>query len=230
MVGAPQIRFLVRGLMWLAVTLTLWWTLLHDPLLSALRSATATALSLTSRFNPPASVSVQADGMWAWQIPLPETIGKQAAVQRMFGRESDRSAPVKVRILKETIPQLHAALFTFTFPFFWATALAAPWSRRTVVALIAGSAALGALAVLLEIVDVAYFVAGQIHLSNPVLDLVNYFATLVIPYLTPPLLALCLLRDLRRIVLAGQRDEPPVPLTPRNDARNGRGAYRRTAR
>ena len=168
--------------------------------------ATAVVLSLPSGANPPAAVIVQPDGGWAWQIPLPEAIGRREAIQKMFGGASNGSPPVKVRFLKITIPPRYAVLFTFLLPYFWAIALATPWSRQSAAALAAGSVLLGALAVLLEIADVIHVLASYTQLISSgsakfVLDVVHYFALEVIPYLAPPLLALCLLTELRRVIL-----------------------------
>jgi hypothetical protein len=80
---SPQFRFLGHALLWFTVALAIWWMLLLNPMLSALRSFS----ELFLRFLPGggvAQITIQPDGNWLLRMPLPEAIGKLDSTQKIF--------------------------------------------------------------------------------------------------------------------------------------------------
>ena len=133
----PQLRFLLRGSLLVVVMLTVWWMLLLDPLLGALRVSTGLALHLAPGNGSTAHATNDLSGNWVLQVPLPGFIQRSDAAQKMF---DPAVRPVRLPSLKLAVARDVPVLFSLVFPLFWAAALAAPFSRRTWKILLAGTA------------------------------------------------------------------------------------------
>ena len=214
-----QIGFLLRGLVLLPAMLALWWLLLLNPLLAMLRASAEIALRALPRAGALTRITEETGGDWAIRMPLPNPL--EATAQQMFG--SNQARPVRTRFLTLRLPRGSIIRFTMSMPLFWAIVLAAPLSRRTARAVVAGSALLAVLALL----SGALFVVCTIHQQIPLvssragafaLDLSHYLNVDALPYLAAIVLAFWLHADLRSQVFF----RPPA--TPaRLDDRQSRG-------
>jgi hypothetical protein len=115
-------------------------------------------------------------------------------------------------------------------PLFWAIVLAAPLSRRTARALVAGSALLGLLALFSSALFVAHTIHQQIPLATSragvfLLDFSHYLNTDALPYLAAIVLAFWLHADLRGQVFSRRPAAAAVPGEGRSrgEAAEGRG-------
>jgi len=216
-----QAGFLLRGLVLLPAMLALWWLLLLNPLLDMLRVSAQLALRALPRAGALTRITEEAGGDWAIRMPLPSPL--ETTAQRMFG--ANQTQPVKTRFLTLRLPRQAFIRFTMAMPLFWAIVLAAPLSRRTVRAVLAGSALLAVLALLTGALFVAYTIHQQIPLVLSragvfLLKFSHYLNTDALPYLAAIVLAFWLHADLRSQVFLRR---PPAPAQVDNRQPRGRG-------
>ena len=194
----PQLRFLLRGSLLVVVMLTVWWMLLLDPLLGALRFSTGLALHLLPGNGSMAHASNDPFGNWVLQVPVPGFLQKSNAVQKMF---DPAVRPIRLPSLKLAISRDVPILFSLVFPLFWAAALAAPFTRRTWKILLGGTALVGFISVGCIILYAIYMIDRHLGYttgaSNTVLNFFEYLNMHVVPYAAPLLIALALNDDLR---------------------------------
>ena len=194
----PQLRFLLRGSLLVVVMLTVWWMLLLDPLLGALRVSTGLALHLVPGNGSTAHATSDPSGNWVLQVPLPGFIQRSDAAQKMF---DPALRPVRLPSLKLAVARDVPVLFSLVFPLFWAAALAAPFSRRTWKILLAGTALVSLVSIGGIILYSIYMIDRNIGYttgaSNTVLNFFEYLNMYVVPYAAPLLIALALNADLR---------------------------------
>jgi hypothetical protein len=220
--------FLLRGMVLLPAMLALWWLLLLNPLLDMLRVSAELALRALPRAGALTRITEETGGDWAIRMPLPNPL--EAAAQQMFG--SNQKRQVKTRFLTLRLPRRLFIRFTMAMPLFWAIVLAAPVSRRTARAMVAGSALLAVLALLSSALFVAHTLHQQIPLVSSragvfLLDFSHYLNTDALPYVAAIVLALWLHADLRSQVFF-RRQAAPTPLDDhgsheRGEAAEGRG-------
>jgi len=228
----PHLRYLLRVVLLVAPLLALWWSVLLGPLQGALRFSTEMVFRACLPADPPAMILAAPDGNWLFRVPVPAAIARRDEIQKLFGRVSPASPPVKVRSMRLAIPGEDASLFLVSLPFFWAIVSAAGWTRRTWRALAAGTAILLLTAVVLMAFDVvrAFVVTTQLVASAPgtsLLQSADFAVRNVIPYLAPVLLALLLDAHLRSLIFSGQplAEAPPAP-APAPRQRRAAGAAR----
>jgi hypothetical protein len=222
-----QAGFLLRGMVLLPAMLALWWLLLLNPLLDMLRVSAELALRALPRAGGLTRITAETGGDWAIRMPLPNPM--EAAAQQMFG--ADQTRQVKTRFLTLRLPRGSFVRFTMAMPLFWAIVLAAPLSRRTARAMVAGSALLAVLALLSSALFVAHTLHQQIPLVSSragvfLLDFSHYLNTDALPYVAAIVLAFWLHADLRsqfffrRPAAPAQTDDPSRG---RGESTEGRG-------
>jgi hypothetical protein len=201
----PQFRFLLRASALLIAALLVWYFFLTDPLLSALRLASDATIHMLPGGSGMARIATDGEGNWLLQIPAPAGLGQRRTTQEMFGAERQ---PVAVRSLRLAVSRDVPVLFALVFPVFWAVVLAAPWSRRSLVVLLVGTALVFVEAWLAIIVYCASKIDQTLHLYSgaaaTLLDFAEYLNMYVAPYLAPVLIALAVHRDLRTRILYGE--------------------------
>ena len=195
---SPQLRFLLRGSLLVVVMLTVWWMLLLDPLLGALRVSTGLVLRLVPGDGSTAHATNDPSGNWVLQVPLPAFVQRSNAVQKMFDAAI---RPVRLPSLKLAISRDVPVLFSLVFPLFWAAALAAPFSRRTWKILLGGTALVCLISIGCIILYSVYMIDRNLGYTtgapNAVLNFFEYLNMFVVPYAAPLLIALALDADLR---------------------------------
>ncbi len=211
---SPQIRYLLRVLVLLAVLLTVWWVSL-EPILGTLRLSTELAFRVMFPFSAATEVAVLPGG-WHFKVPVPQAVGQRDDIQQIFGRKSKTDPPVKVRSLQLDILPGHPTLFTVSLPFFWAMTIAAPWTRRTLRILLIGTLALGFIATLEMVFDVVYTFVNFTHMTigsftRSVLDTLNYLNVNAVPYIAPMLAAVALNAALRNVIFTFHPAAEPAP-------------------
>jgi len=197
----PQTRFLLRGSVLLVGLLSLWWFLLLSPMLYMLRGAAGAFLLIQE--NP--------SGDWTLRVPMEKTLPatpQQPVAQQVHSIDFD-------------IPRSDVIAFTFSIPVYWAIILAAPGLRRSLRALLLGTALMAAteLAMLLVFAEIsAHNTAAQLAGGGDALGqwarrLGEYLLASVLPYATPFVMALWLHHGLRGHILAWS-DTVAAPVTP----------------
>ncbi len=216
----PQLRFLLYALLWFTAALAIWWMLLLNPMLSALRAAS----ELFLRFLPAgevAQITIQPDGNWLLRMPLPESIGKLESTQKFFGHDRQDGKPVKVRSVTLPMASEFPALFTVGLPLFWALWAAAPYGPNSLQAMLLGSIALGIAGVISLVIHAFCAAAVVLHFNPPgiegfLLQVGDFIVLDVIPYAAPILLAIGLNRGIQRLVFEGAGATPqPVNIVRR---------------
>lgn len=226
-----HLRYFVRTLLLLVPIFAIWWTLLLDPALGALRLTTEGVFRVCLGANPPAEVAIEPAGNWFFRVPVPSAVARRDEIQRLFGRTSPTAPLVNVRSLRLEIPGRDPSLFLVSLPFFWAMTLATELSLRTLRALAAGTFLLLPLAVALLAFDVVrtFIVNTHLVISGFVEALLHASETAalnLIPYLAPMLLAFALHRGLRMLVFSWEV-VPAASPAPGATGRSSRTAARR---
>lgn len=232
--SSPQLRFLLRGSVLLVAMLALWWWVLLNPLLGWVRLSTELTLRLLAGASSTSHITVDAQGDWTLQVPLPAFVSKRDTVQQMFGPVPKGTSPVKVRSFKLEASGRYPVLFTLGFPLYWAMVLAAPRSKRIWRALIRGTALVAIIAPLSLMFYVVYAISEYFHLipagpAHYMMDFGEYLNLNVTPYAAPVLIAMWLHTELRSQIFSWDARRLPVPIAsppPGREARR-RGRYRR---
>src|SRR5262245_35652794 len=120
MLRTPLFRFLLRLCGALVAALGLWWMVLLGPMLAGLHWGTELAMKCLPGDGSAAHATIQDDGSWVLQMPVPDWIGRLDSTQRIFGRVDSNAPPVKVRSLRVPVVSNYPTLFTVSLPFFWA--------------------------------------------------------------------------------------------------------------
>lgn len=204
--ASPQLRFLLRGSLLLVGMLALWWWVLVDPLLGVLRVSADLALRLYPGMGWTQHITVDSEGNWNMEVPLPESVWRQPQVQALFGAPA-AGRPVRVRRVHFTPEAGMPARFTLAFPLYWAILLAAPRSRRWWQVALGGTAIIWLLGLVSVFLYVANAVGAQLHVMTNdfpgfLLAAGEYLNLNVAPYMAPLLIALALHRELRWMVLS----------------------------
>jgi hypothetical protein len=220
---ADPLRFLLRALVFLALMLALWWLVLLNPLLAGLRLSAELTLRLLPGGSPVSHVTIGPDRNWTFQVPAPAAVLNQESTQRMLGAAAAGSGRIKIRSMKVEGAARFPILFTVSLPLYWAILLAAPGWRRLPLRISCGTAVLAIFALLSIAVYAVRLVGGYFHLTTEGLpgfltDSAMYFATGLVPYLGPVLVALSLNGELRGLILAGQA-APAAAAVPRRRKR-----------
>jgi len=202
-------RFLLRALFFLALMLALWWLVLLNPLLAALRLSAELTLRLLPGGGSVSHVTIGPDRNWTFQVPAPAVVVNQETTQQMLGAAAAGSGRIKIRSMKVEGTASYPILFTVSLPLYWAILLAAPGRRRLWFRMACGTAVLATFALLSIAVYAVRLVGGYFHLTTEGLPgfLTNsamYLAGGVVPYLGPVLVALSLDGELRGLILAGE--------------------------
>jgi hypothetical protein len=226
--ASPQVRFLLRGSGLFILLLALWWWVLLSPMLAALRLSTSVALWMLPGGRSYSDVVVQPNGDWLLRVPLPESLAKQDAVQRAYGR-APGAAPVTVHSFRLTIADYVPRFFLLGFPLFWALVLAAPRSRQLWRVLAIGSGLLAVLAQLSLLFYAGFSISATLRLASTGLPAMlfggmEYLNVNVVPYVVPLLLAAWLHSELRAQIFDwGATAEPvAVPASDVGKSRRGR--------
>jgi hypothetical protein len=214
----PHIRFLIRALGCLAVSLAIWWILLLDPLLNGLRLGTEFAMQFLPGDGAAAHAAISKDGNWLMQIPVPDSVAKLDSTQRLFGRVSPDQPPVKVRSLKLPIEGTFPVIFLAGFPVFWALWVAAPRKGATWQGFLTANGVLALISVVSLVFYSVYTAIDTLHLmpaggAKFLWATGRYLAINVGPYASPVLLALWFHHGLQRLVFSGE-GWTPAPVTP----------------
>jgi hypothetical protein len=231
MLRTPLFRFVVRLLGALVVTLGLWWMALLGPMLEGMRWATEIAMKCLPGDGSAAHATIQPDGGWILQMPVPAWVGKLDSTQQVFGRTDSKAPPVTVRSLRVPVVAKYPALFTVSLPFFLALWAAAPGKGNLLRGLLPGSIALAILGVLSLVFQGVYAAATTLHLTSGGMSAFLFTTTSfaivdLVPHATPVLLALWLHPGLQDLVFSG-KEAAPEPEKPQvKAARSGRGRYR----
>ena len=210
----------MRGSLLLAGLLTLWWLALRPPLFLVLRVSEEVTMGLLPGSDSTSSViSVDVSGDWNFRVPVQDT-------------HQEPGAPPKAHTVEFTVPQDDVAVFTLSFPFFWALMLAAPGARSHVKAILWGTAlvALTETLLLLGWIEISASnvmvqwrsgAAGQARWWSAFGE---YLVTDVMPFFAPVAIALAVLRDLRLLV----SDRPPCEPAESTPRGPGRPSQRRS--
>jgi hypothetical protein len=209
----PQLRFLVRAVGCLAASLALWWILLMDPMMGALRLATRFAMQFLPGDAAVADATIQADGNWLMRMPIPESVAQLDSTQRLFGRVSKDSPPVRVRSLKLPISSTYPILFSVSLPVFWALWLAAPGKSESLRGLLTGSGILALISVVSLVFYCVYTAKDALHLMPTgteafLFSAGRYLVIDVAPYAGPLLLVLWFHQGLQNMVFSWAADPP----------------------
>ena len=230
-IASPQLRFLLRGSACFVVLLAVWWFGLLHPMLDGLQLSTDLTLRLLAGWKDTGSVTVSSNGDWIVRLPIPESVARQDAVQKAFGR-APGAPPVKVRSIRLAIAERIPTFFTLSFPLFWAVMLAGPlaWGLWRPIAM--GTALLWGLAVVSVIFYAAFSAENNMALAGPGLASIlwngaEYLNVNVVPYMTPLLLGLGLNRGLRGQVFLWDPLPVELPAPSAEAAKSSRGRYRR---
>ena len=231
MLRTPLFRFILRLLGALVIALGLWWMAFLGPMLTGLRWATEVAMKCLPGDGSAAHATIQPDGGWILQMPVPGWVGRLDSTQRMFGRTDSKAPPITVRSLRVPVDSKYPTLFTVSLAFFWALWAAAPGKGNWLRGLLPGSIVLAILGVLSLVFEGIHTAATTLHLTSggmsAFLFTTTSFAVVdLVPHATPVLLALWLHEGLQGLVFSGP-EETPAPVKPlQKAARTGRGRYR----
>jgi hypothetical protein len=223
---ADPLRFFLRALVFLALTLALWWFVLLNPLLAGLRLSAELTLRLLPGGSSVSHVTIGPDRNWTFQVPAPAAVVNQEKTQQMLGAAAAGSGRIKVRSMKVEGAGRFPILFTVSLPLYWAILLAAP-GRRRLWRMASGTAILAAFALLSIAAYAIRLVGGYLQLASEgipgfLMDAAMYLAAGVVPYLGPVLVALSLDGDLRGLILAADdvpAAAPAEPAVPRRRSR-----------
>jgi hypothetical protein len=215
----PQTRFLLRGSALMVGLLILWWFLLLNPMLWALKTAASPFLPMQE--NP--------SGDWTLQVALEKTLPATAEQPAQL-----------IHSIDFDMPRGDVIAFTFSLPLFWALMLAAPGLRRNQRALVWGTALMSAveLAMLLVFAQIAARnAAAQLGGADDAAakwarHLGEYLIVSVLPYVVPFAIALWLHEGLRTAMFSSLLKEaaPVEDRTHRGGAENTEKAQRRRRR
>jgi len=147
----------------------------------------------------------------------------QERTQQMLGAATAGSGRIKIRSMKVEASGKYPILFTVSLPLYWAILLAAP-GRRRLWRMASGTAVLATFALLSIAVYAIRLVGGYFHLATEglpgfLMDSTVYFATGVVPYLGPVLIALALNEELRGMILTGEAAPAAASAVPRRRKR-----------
>jgi hypothetical protein len=195
----PQTRFLLRGSVLLVALLALWWFVLLNPMLILLKGAGEAFLTIQET----------AAGDWTLSVPL----------DRVMPATSAQPVAQQIHSIDFDMQRTDLIAFTFSLPVFWALMLAAPGLRRSLPALMLGSAIMAAieLAMFLAFSQIAVrnafaHIAGiDDATSNWARHLGEYMIEDVLPFALPFAVALSLHRELRGAIFAWSQVPSPVP-------------------
>jgi hypothetical protein len=207
-VKAPT-RFLLRGSALLIGLLTLWWFVLLDPMLTALRGVGDIAASLAFGGNSSEFMREDSSRNWTFRVPTKIIVPASRVVP----------SPQQINSIDFDVARTDVISFTFSLPVFWAVVLAAPGWRRNLRPFLAGTG----LIALIELILLLTFAATSAHkaaaaiLSKPMgafetwlLGFTDYLTILVVPYLAPIVVAFAVHRELRSDVFGWTtRDKQP---------------------
>jgi len=206
--------------------LALWWYVLLSPLLGGLQILTGLTLRLWPGAGSIARVTVDSSGDWIVRVPA--SVSRQGNLRQMFPSAGPGGEPVQVRSIQIGLPRRMPVFFTLSFPLFWATALAAPWVKRSWRVLLCGTGLTAVLAMASFLFFAAYTIATYLHinpsgLAGGLLDAGEYLNTNVAPYVAPFLIAIWLHAELRAQIFF--REPVEAAPTPQQTERR-RGRYR----
>jgi hypothetical protein len=215
----PLVRFLMRGLGCLAVGLAIWWILLMDPMLNALRLGTEFAMQFLPGDGAAAHAAILKDGNWLMQMPVPASVASLDSTQQLFGRASKDGPPVKVRSLKLPIQGTFPVIFLVSFPVFWALWIAAPRKGATWRGFLIANSVLALISVVSLVFYSVYTAVEMLHLmpagtTGFLWFSGRYMAINVAPYASPVLLALWFHPGLQRLIFSGDGWAPDPVATP----------------
>jgi hypothetical protein len=221
---SDPLRFLLRGLVFLALMLALWWLVLLNPLLAGLRLSAELTLRLLPGGSSVSHVTIGPDRNWTFQVPAPAAVVNQERTQQMLGAAAAGSGRIKIRSMKVEGAGRYPILFTVSLPLYWAILLAAPGRRRLLLRMSCGTAVLAAFALLSIAAYAVRLVGGYFQLTTEGLpgfltDSAMYLASGVVPYLGPVLVALSLDGELRGLILAGEAAPAAASAVPRRSSK-----------
>jgi hypothetical protein len=214
--ASQQLRFLLRASSLLLVMLAVWWWVLLNPLLAGMRLSTGAVLWLLPGGRSVSEAVVGANGDWLLRVPIPQSLAKEEAVQRAYGRAPGAPA-VTIRSFRLAIAERVPTFFTLSFPFYWALILAAPRARRLWRAAAGGTALLAVLALLSLLFYTAYTIETTLHAATSAVALwgaAEYLNVNVIPYVAPLIVALWLHAELRAHIFAWSAAAGPAEAVP----------------
>jgi hypothetical protein len=221
----PLIRFLLRASGCLALSLAIWWILLLDPMLNALRLGTQFAMQFLPGDGAAAHAAITTNGNWLMQIPVPASVASLDTTQQLFGRISKDAPPVRVRSLKLPVQSTFPVIFLASFPVFWALWIAAPRKGATWRGFLTAHGVLAGISVLSLVFYSVYTAVETLHLmpsgaTGFLWFSGRYMAINVAPYVSPMLLALWFHHGLQRLIFSGEGWPPdPAPRPARRRAR-----------
>jgi len=199
--SSPQIRFLLRCVVFSVATVSLWYFALRGPLLDGLRLSADLALSLAEGSGADLRIAVNPDGEWSAPIPL-----RSGELPSWISPYLPPGSPTPhVRALSVMVAKSTQSLFVLSLPLYWAILLAAPRGAHLLRAWVLGTVLLAFVAILSTAVTLGHL--AQPYLWAPggwvafVLEVAAYLAAYVVPYIAPLALAIALLPKLRALVL-----------------------------
>ena len=224
-------RFLLRGSALLIGLLILWWLVLLDPMLSALKGAGDIAASLI--FGGNSSEFMREDSSRNWTFRVPTKIIVPAS----------RVMPMAQQInsIDFDVARTDVISFTFSLPVFWAVVLAVPGWRRNLRPFLAGTG----LIALVELLLLLTFAATSAHraaaamlstrmgaFESWLLRFSDYVTVLVVPYLAPIVVAFAVHPELRSGVLGwtSQDKQPSARSSSNGDISVAAGNSRKSVR
>jgi len=223
----PHTRFLLRALGYLAVALAIWWILLMDPMLNALRLGTEFAMQFLPGDGAAAHAAITTNGNWLIQMPVPASVASLDSTQQLFGRVSKDAPPVRVRSLKLPIQATFPMIFLASFPVFWALWIAAPRKGATWRGFLTAHGVLAAISIVSLVFYSVYTAVESLHLmpagaTGFLWFTGRYLVINVAPYASPVLLALFFHHGLQRLIFSGEGwPADPAPPPARRRARQG---------
>ena len=87
----------MRGLVFLALMLALWWLVLLNPLLAGLRLSAELTLRLLPGGSSVSHVTIGPGRNWTFQVPVPAAVANQERTQQMLGAAAAGSGRIKIR-------------------------------------------------------------------------------------------------------------------------------------
>ena len=231
----PQLRaptrFLLRGSALLIGLLTLWWLLLLDPMLYALKGVSDIAARLVFGGNSGEFMREDSSRNWTFRVPKKFIVPASGV----------NPVPQQIKSIEFDVARTDVVGFTFSLPVFWAVFFAAPGWRRNLRPLLVGTV----LITLVEVILLLAFAATSAHraagamlsirmgaFESWLLRFSDYLTVLVVPYLAPTVIAFALHNELRRYVFGWTtRDKGPRVKSPSNrNSSVAAGHSRRTVR
>lgn len=193
--------------------LTLWWLALRPPLLYVLRICEENTLSLIH--GQTSQIAVADSGDWALRVPVEDVHEEEGKL-------------VRVHSIDFTIPVDDVALFTFSWPVFWALAVAAPDFKANWRALLIGTAALGVIEPLLLLIFIEidtrtvltqWHPADKAGMAAWLREYGTYVNNNVMPFFAPIALAVAIHPGLRSLFSFSVKSEKPGQQSRRNARR-----------